>query len=141
MVLCFRGSERSVNSDIDQVRGTPVLREQRDVLEVRKHVRELLRARRGPYEPANRSVQREVGRIREGGVRRRRRREELDGLGQPEARRDFAEGEDVVGVCGVRDGLERDLELRKVPVEADETRRSEAVSSGTGPRVTRRRDP
>ena len=58
-------SERPVDRDVDQVRGRAVLGEERDLLEVVEHRRELLRARRCPHELADRSVQREIGRVRE----------------------------------------------------------------------------
>lgn len=110
------GGERAVDRDVDQVRGRPVLGEERDLLEVVDHCRELLRARGRPHELADGRMQREVGRVRERDVRRG---EELDGLGQPKARRDFTPCEDLVQVCiwGVRDGLQRDLEGREVSVE------------------------
>lgn len=43
-----RERERAVDSDVDEVRRAPVCGEERNLLEVVKHVLELLRARRRP---------------------------------------------------------------------------------------------
>ncbi len=109
----FRG-ERPINRDIDQIRGRPVLGQERDLLEVVEDRRELVRARGRPHELADRGVQRKVGRVRERDVRLRK---EPDGLGQREARCDCAPGKDLVGIRHVGDGLQCYLESSEVPME------------------------